>query len=57
LDASMRALPVVVADIFTKNLFEVALVHDEQPVQALRPDLWVPNMPSKGLTLPVRIRG
>jgi hypothetical protein len=38
LDASMRALPVGKADIFTKNSFEVALAKDGQPIEAFGAD-------------------
>jgi hypothetical protein len=35
----MRALPVVVADIFTKNLFEVALARRIELAETLMPSL------------------
>src|SRR5450755_3625751 len=38
LDTSMRTLVVVVADILTKDSFEVTLAQNEQPVEALRSD-------------------
>jgi hypothetical protein len=38
LDTSVRTLLVVVADIFTKDSFEVTLAQNEQPVEALCSD-------------------
>jgi hypothetical protein len=36
-DTTMRALPVVVIDIFTKYPFEMTLAQDEHPVEAFGP--------------------
>ena len=57
----VRTVRVVVKGVATKDALEMPFVHNQEVIQALRShgahDLWVPKMPSKGITLPVRIRG
>ena len=48
---------VVVDHLLGQDLSEVPAAEDQHPVEALTTNLWVPKTSSKGLTLPVRIRG